>query len=291
MCEGLKSRRKASNPEKISNFVGRVKGLKVFVGNFTYECDFVVLEDTTSVIDHYLGGMVLGKLFVEKSGLVYDKDEGTVTFGNGDDSDQEKTHYSDSLNLDSQIGETRVCLRHNGGGLILYQAYDNLYAMTGRKAHLLGQANPKCRELGWHLEEIHLTWAQLRKKRTRLQLYTKVEEEKVTPTLETASQPLVTASEFQNDGVRNFETATGLNRHSETLEDSAKRRWSAQGGFNLNDEVGGYEEEIREERPIGRGRAKNTASSSSSRSSTSSVAGGGVVELVADKWKSINSAS
>ncbi|GJU88884.1 hypothetical protein Tco_1301307 [Tanacetum coccineum] len=37
-------------------------------GNFTYECDFVIVEDTTSVIDHYLGGMVLGKPFVRESG-------------------------------------------------------------------------------------------------------------------------------------------------------------------------------------------------------------------------------
>ncbi|GJR91402.1 hypothetical protein Tco_0215413 [Tanacetum coccineum] len=28
-------------------------------------------------------------------------------------------------------------LAPSGGGLILYQAYDNLYAMTGRKAHFL----------------------------------------------------------------------------------------------------------------------------------------------------------
>ncbi|GKB16611.1 hypothetical protein Tco_0850534 [Tanacetum coccineum] len=78
MSEGLKPRKKPSNPEKIRNFVGRVKGLKVFVRNFTYECDFVVLEDTTSVIDHYLGGMVLGRPFVKETRLVYDKDEGTV---------------------------------------------------------------------------------------------------------------------------------------------------------------------------------------------------------------------
>ncbi|GJW74248.1 protein kinase-like domain, concanavalin A-like lectin/glucanase domain protein [Tanacetum coccineum] len=125
MSEGLKSRRKPLNPEKIYNFVGRVKGLKVFVGTFTYKCDFVVLEDTTSVIDHYLGSMVLGKPFVEAYGLIYDKGEGTVTFGNNeritfkmphrmerfkhienlktdyippfviadDDSNQERTHY------------------------------------------------------------------------------------------------------------------------------------------------------------------------------------------------------
>ncbi|GKE50276.1 protein kinase-like domain, concanavalin A-like lectin/glucanase domain protein [Tanacetum coccineum] len=162
MSEGLKSRRKPSNPEKISNFVGRVKGLKVFVGNFTYECDFVVLKDTTSIIDHYLGGMILGKPFVKETGLVYDKDEGTVTFKRGkekitfkipykmrrfkhidkdilkmdnippfvitgDDGDQEKTHYSNSLNLgpayrrDESVTKAIQCLinmksRENEGG-------------------------------------------------------------------------------------------------------------------------------------------------------------------------------
>ncbi|GJX18793.1 protein kinase-like domain, concanavalin A-like lectin/glucanase domain protein [Tanacetum coccineum] len=59
----LLPRRKPSNTGKICNFMGRVKGLKVFVGNFTYNCDFVVLEDTTSVIDHDLGSVVFGKLF------------------------------------------------------------------------------------------------------------------------------------------------------------------------------------------------------------------------------------
>ncbi|GKA06267.1 hypothetical protein Tco_0685491 [Tanacetum coccineum] len=58
----------------------RVKELKFFVGNFTYECDFMVLEDTTSVIDHDLGSVVFGKPFVEATGLVYDREEGTITF-------------------------------------------------------------------------------------------------------------------------------------------------------------------------------------------------------------------
>ncbi|GKF02414.1 hypothetical protein Tco_0029337, partial [Tanacetum coccineum] len=56
----------------------------------------------------------------------------------------------------------------------------------------------------------------------RLQLYTKVEEEKGTQTLETAS--LVTASDYQRDGVRKFKMTSGLNRHSKALEDWAKRR-------------------------------------------------------------------
>nr|GEY14576.1 hypothetical protein [Tanacetum cinerariifolium] len=102
--------------------------------NFTYKCDFVVLEDTTSVTGHYLGGMVLGKPFVKETRHVYNKDERTVKFEKyrekiifktpnkmemfkhiekdilktdnipsfiitGQDFNQEKTHYLDSLNL------------------------------------------------------------------------------------------------------------------------------------------------------------------------------------------------
>ncbi|GKC75099.1 protein kinase-like domain, concanavalin A-like lectin/glucanase domain protein [Tanacetum coccineum] len=75
MCKGLKSREKPSNPSKTCNFVGRVRDIKVFVSNFTYECDFMVLEDVSSVIDHYLDGMILGKSFVKQSKLTYDKEE------------------------------------------------------------------------------------------------------------------------------------------------------------------------------------------------------------------------
>nr|GEW49186.1 putative reverse transcriptase domain-containing protein [Tanacetum cinerariifolium] len=122
--------------ENVNNvkFSWRVKGLKVFVGNFTYECDFMMLENTTSVIDHYLRSVVFGKQFVEETGLVYNKEEGTVVFKRdeeriifnmtdkidmfkhvdftdrgtnryppfvieSDDDNCENTHYSDSLDL------------------------------------------------------------------------------------------------------------------------------------------------------------------------------------------------
>nr|GEY41505.1 protein kinase-like domain, concanavalin A-like lectin/glucanase domain protein [Tanacetum cinerariifolium] len=75
-----KSRQKPSNPSKNSNFVGRVRGLKVLIGNFTYECNFMILEDTTSIIDHHLGEVVFRKPFARKTGLIYDPKEGTVTF-------------------------------------------------------------------------------------------------------------------------------------------------------------------------------------------------------------------
>ncbi|GKB15673.1 protein kinase-like domain, concanavalin A-like lectin/glucanase domain protein [Tanacetum coccineum] len=134
MSKRLGPRRKPSNPGKICNFVGRVKGLKVFVRNFNYECDFMVLEDTTSVTDHDLGSVILGKPFVEATGLVYDREEGTITFEKdkekivfkmphkmemfkhidfkdiktdhippfaieSNDDNNRKTHYSDSLDL------------------------------------------------------------------------------------------------------------------------------------------------------------------------------------------------
>ncbi|GJZ75743.1 hypothetical protein Tco_0640208 [Tanacetum coccineum] len=89
MSKRLGPRRKPLNLGKICNFIGRVKGLKVFVGNFTYECDFMVLEDTTSVIDHDLGSVVFEKPFVEETGLVYDREEGTITF----EKDKEKIMF------------------------------------------------------------------------------------------------------------------------------------------------------------------------------------------------------
>ncbi|GJX15546.1 mutator type transposase [Tanacetum coccineum] len=51
--------------------------------------------------------------------------------------------------------------------------------------------------LGWHLDEIHVTWAHLEKKRTRLRLYTIYLEEFCLQGVETVSQTL-------SDGVRIF---------------------------------------------------------------------------------------
>ncbi|GKB24301.1 hypothetical protein Tco_0863702 [Tanacetum coccineum] len=110
------------------------QGLKVFVGNFTYECEFMVHEDTTTVIDHDLGSVVFEKPFIEATGLIYGKEEGTIMFEKDkenivfkmphkmemfkhidftniktdhiplfvieiDNDSSKKTHYSDSLDL------------------------------------------------------------------------------------------------------------------------------------------------------------------------------------------------
>ncbi|GJY71798.1 MAK10-like protein [Tanacetum coccineum] len=84
MTYGLRSRPKPSNPNKISNFVGRIRGLNIFIGSFAYECDFMILEDTTSIIDHHLREMVFGRPFIKETSLVYNKGEGTVMFEQND---------------------------------------------------------------------------------------------------------------------------------------------------------------------------------------------------------------
>ncbi|GJR51957.1 protein kinase-like domain, concanavalin A-like lectin/glucanase domain protein [Tanacetum coccineum] len=94
MTYGLRSRQKPLNPNKISNFVGRIRGLKIFIGSFAYECDFMILEDTTSIIDHHLGEMVFGRPFIEETGLVYNEKEGAVMFKQDDEKITFKMPYT-----------------------------------------------------------------------------------------------------------------------------------------------------------------------------------------------------
>ncbi|GJY74993.1 hypothetical protein Tco_0479424 [Tanacetum coccineum] len=69
----------------VSNFTGRIKGMHVFVGNFTYATDVMIVEDISSIIDPRLSQLVLGKPFVEISNMTHDPPEGVVRFTNGTD--------------------------------------------------------------------------------------------------------------------------------------------------------------------------------------------------------------
>ncbi|GKE60840.1 hypothetical protein Tco_1511207 [Tanacetum coccineum] len=88
MTYGFTSRQKPSNPNKTSNFMGRIRGLMIFIGSIAYGCDFMILEDITSIIDHHLREMVFGRPFIEETGLIYNKEEGSVMFKQ----DDEKSH-------------------------------------------------------------------------------------------------------------------------------------------------------------------------------------------------------
>ncbi|GJT55413.1 hypothetical protein Tco_0990467 [Tanacetum coccineum] len=69
----------------VSNFTGRNKGMHVFVRNFTYIVDFMIIEDISLIIDLRLSQVVLGKPFVEISNMTHDPQEGVVRFTNGND--------------------------------------------------------------------------------------------------------------------------------------------------------------------------------------------------------------
>ncbi|GJS13368.1 hypothetical protein Tco_0407840 [Tanacetum coccineum] len=67
----------------VSNFMGRIKGMHVFVGNFTYVIDFMIVEDISLIIYPRLSRVVLGKPFIEMSNMSHDPSEGVVRFTNG----------------------------------------------------------------------------------------------------------------------------------------------------------------------------------------------------------------
>ncbi|GJX76422.1 hypothetical protein Tco_0323233 [Tanacetum coccineum] len=69
----------------VGNFTGRIKGMHVFLGNFTYIVDFMIVEDISSIIALRLSQVVLWKPFVEISNMTYDPPEGVVRFTNGTD--------------------------------------------------------------------------------------------------------------------------------------------------------------------------------------------------------------
>ncbi|GKE82176.1 hypothetical protein Tco_1552176 [Tanacetum coccineum] len=83
MSEQLDSREDLESLRGISNFTGRVRGMHVFVGNFTYVLDFVIVEDISSVIDLRLSQVILGNPLVELSNLTYDLSLGIFKFING----------------------------------------------------------------------------------------------------------------------------------------------------------------------------------------------------------------
>ncbi|GJT13638.1 hypothetical protein Tco_0860680 [Tanacetum coccineum] len=62
----------SKSPNGINNFTGRVRGMPIFVGNFTYASDFMIVEEINSVIDPRMSPVGLGKPFVELSNMTYD---------------------------------------------------------------------------------------------------------------------------------------------------------------------------------------------------------------------------
>ncbi|GKD22833.1 hypothetical protein Tco_1224536, partial [Tanacetum coccineum] len=69
----------------IRNFTDRIKGMHVFVGNFTYVIDFMIVEDISSILDPRLSQVVLRRPFIEISNMTHDPPKGVVRFIRGTD--------------------------------------------------------------------------------------------------------------------------------------------------------------------------------------------------------------
>ncbi|GJY94961.1 MAK10-like protein [Tanacetum coccineum] len=68
-----------------NNFTGKIKRMHVFIGNFTYLVDFMIIDGISSIIDLRLSQVVLGRPFIEISNMTHDLPEGVVRFTYGDD--------------------------------------------------------------------------------------------------------------------------------------------------------------------------------------------------------------
>ncbi|GJZ78466.1 hypothetical protein Tco_0643303 [Tanacetum coccineum] len=64
----------------VSNFTERIKAMHVFMGNFTYVIDFMIVEDISSIVDPRLSQVVLGKPFIEISNMTHDPSIGVVKY-------------------------------------------------------------------------------------------------------------------------------------------------------------------------------------------------------------------
>ncbi|GJW86336.1 hypothetical protein Tco_0161676 [Tanacetum coccineum] len=78
--------------------------MHVFVGNFTYVVDFMIIEDISSIIDHRLSQVVLGRPFIEISNMTHDLPKGVVRFTNKNDEVAYKMpHKIEQYNLLSDL--------------------------------------------------------------------------------------------------------------------------------------------------------------------------------------------
>ncbi|GJS26321.1 hypothetical protein Tco_0486941 [Tanacetum coccineum] len=155
-------------------------GMHVFVRNFTYATDFMIVEDISSIIDPRLSQVVLGKPFVEISNRTHVPPEGVVRFTNRTDEiaykmPHEIEWYNSLPNLEKEHTKS-VYLRNEedkrrGVECVMSKTL-RFYkeCLEFGPEYVTGmddEGEVTLLALGWHLEEIHVTWAHLEKKRTR----------------------------------------------------------------------------------------------------------------------------
>ncbi|GKD33507.1 hypothetical protein Tco_1249016 [Tanacetum coccineum] len=117
MTACLAPRKNPKSPSRLNRFTGRAKGMHIFVGNFTYVLDFMIIKDISSIIDPRVSHVVLGKPFVELSDMTYDSSLGVVRLKNGNEEVTYKMPHKieqyDSLSNDEKENMKSVYLRND----------------------------------------------------------------------------------------------------------------------------------------------------------------------------------
>nr|GEX62862.1 CAAX amino terminal protease [Tanacetum cinerariifolium] len=155
------------------NIGGITEDVLVDVAGYVYPVEFVILD----IKEDKKRPFILGTPFLTTAKAVIKFDKGTITlrFGKSKMSFHRRPESLSRKSLfleDKQIPSVGVL--DEVSFYILFQA------------------------LGWHLEEIHVTWAHLKKKQTRLRLYTIYLQELCLQIMETALQTSSTASRFSS---------------------------------------------------------------------------------------------
>ncbi|GKB59491.1 hypothetical protein Tco_0915677 [Tanacetum coccineum] len=181
---------------KGKNVVGAFMNVPIFVGKFSFVTDFAVVENMDAYRDDGMGDIIVGRSFCRKACVKARRFDGMINIYKWNDSvtyQIARSHPRFKHLINAQCNKMRPLLKVSAQDELkgLNTAYPGFGIRRINFLTLLNENDDfgEVLALGWHLEEIHVTWAHLEKKRTRLRLYTKNHEELFIQSLETASQP------------------------------------------------------------------------------------------------------
>ncbi|GJS36971.1 MAK10-like protein [Tanacetum coccineum] len=174
-----------------------VKDVEVHIGKLKLLNDFYVIDMKKDPQTPLL----VGRGFLATANAVIDCRKAKIAIGEGI---TRSVFGVEGVDLGSFSKKTKrkFCSEPRDGvriypdGVVIFDEKEALKFLGSRKAHLLedkqipsvGVFDEVFLALGWHLEEIYVTWAHLEKKMTRLWTYTKSLEESCLQGVETASQ-------------------------------------------------------------------------------------------------------
>ncbi|GJU77972.1 MAK10-like protein [Tanacetum coccineum] len=187
--------------------LGIAEDVLVDIAGYVYPVDFVILD-----IREDEKNTILGTPFLTTAKAVIKFDKGMITLK----SRKSKTSFhripEPHCRIEKGIKNDIEPIAPTTTVNRLVLEWEEKIKLHQEKEMKFDQWKSKIFTLGWILEEIHVTWAHLEKKRTRLRLYTKSLEETIIQTVEMASPTLATTSQLDQDGFRSITMASECSR-------------------------------------------------------------------------------